>query len=217
MVGLLVKDICLLFGQRRFLTVVWLVAFFFLLGGQEPMVAVSYVTLLSSFFTLSTISYDEFQHGFLFLFTLPVSRRGYVLEKYLYGALTGGTAWLISMSIGAIQGMLTNPTFVLLEWVASSMLTVLVLGCIISLTLPLEFKFGMEKSRTVLFVITFLLLGIFTVVAQMDGVTEQLKARLLWFSQLGAAEIVCGVLLLFAAVTALSIGISIRVMEKKQF
>ena len=62
----------------------------------------SYCTLLMSFFTASTISYDEFNHGFFYLFSLPVSRKGYVAEKYLFGVLTGGVTWAATTVIGGI-------------------------------------------------------------------------------------------------------------------
>ena len=46
---------------------------------------------------LGTLSYDEFDRGYSFLFTLPVSKRGYVKEKYVLGLLFCGGIWLLSV------------------------------------------------------------------------------------------------------------------------
>lgn len=55
-------------------------------------------------FTLSTISYDEFDNGNAFLFSLPVSRSGYVVEKYCLALLLGGGAWIFAtvLAMGAV-------------------------------------------------------------------------------------------------------------------
>ena len=37
---------------------------------------------------MSSISYDEFDNGNAFLFSLPITRKDYVLEKYIFGSVS---------------------------------------------------------------------------------------------------------------------------------
>lgn len=48
---------------------------------------IGYLTVIGSFFVLSTIGYDEHGNSFAFLMTLPVMRKTYAGEKYLIGFL----------------------------------------------------------------------------------------------------------------------------------
>ena len=83
MKGLLTKDFRILAGQKRYFTIIILIALIFLCSGQPAQIIVGYCTMFGMLFTVNTISYDEFDHGYLFLFTLPVTRKDYVLEKYV--------------------------------------------------------------------------------------------------------------------------------------
>jgi len=49
---------------------------------------IAYITVMVGILTLTTISYDEFENGMGYLFMLPVSRREYVGEKYLFSIVT---------------------------------------------------------------------------------------------------------------------------------
>ena len=96
MKGLLTKDFRILAGQKRYFTIVILIALIFLCSGQPAQIIVGYCTMFGMLFTVNTISYDEFDHGYLFLFTLPVTRKDYVLEKYVFMLLCGGGFWAVS-------------------------------------------------------------------------------------------------------------------------
>ena len=43
-----------------------------------------YITMMVALFTISTISMDEQNNGYAYLFALPFSRKEYVKEKYCY-------------------------------------------------------------------------------------------------------------------------------------
>lgn len=77
-------------------TIIILIALIFLCSGQPAQIIVGYCTMFGMLFTVNTISYDEFDHGYLFLFTLPVTRKDYVLEKYVFMMLCGGGFWAVS-------------------------------------------------------------------------------------------------------------------------
>lgn len=85
MKGLLIKDFKLLKGQKQFLAAVLVVTIVFMTTNTSLSFIISYITVMMGMITLTTISYDEYENGMGYLFTLPVSRKGYVREKYLFG------------------------------------------------------------------------------------------------------------------------------------
>ena len=102
MKGLLVKDFCIMKLQKTFFIMIFVMALVFAWSFKNPSYMVSFLTFISSIFVLTTISYDEFDNGYTFLFTLPVSRRIYVLEKYVFGLILGAGTWCVCTVIAAI-------------------------------------------------------------------------------------------------------------------
>ena len=84
MKGLLIKDYKLMLGQKSFLGMAALMAVLYLIIYKDPIVAVIFITVMCTMFTVSTLSYDEYENGMAYLFTLPISRNTYVLEKYAF-------------------------------------------------------------------------------------------------------------------------------------
>ena len=82
MKGLLIKDFQLMKNQGKILIAILVViAAFGIIADGNSSFLTAYITIFLALFTTSTISYDEYDSGYLFLFTLPISRRGYVTEK----------------------------------------------------------------------------------------------------------------------------------------
>ncbi len=94
MKGLLIKDLLLLKNQQRFFLLFFLMSAGMLLADFNSVFVINYVTMIFSLFTLSSISYDEFDNGYAFLFTLPITRNQYAAEKYVFGLVTGSFAWM---------------------------------------------------------------------------------------------------------------------------
>ena len=83
MKGLLIKDIRLMKGQSTILLALLILVAVFtgVVSDVSPSFVVAYITIFLSIFVASTISYDEYDHGYLFLMTLPITRNKYVNEK----------------------------------------------------------------------------------------------------------------------------------------
>lgn len=79
--GLICKDLRLMLVQKNFFIMLAFVAFVCMAALDDPAFVVMYVTLIFASFLMSTMSYDEFDNGYPFLFTLPISRKLYVQEK----------------------------------------------------------------------------------------------------------------------------------------
>ena len=63
--------------------------------------AIGFLTFVMSLFSVSSISYDEFDNGNAFLFSLPITRTTYVVEKYCFGLILGLSAWTVFYAAGA--------------------------------------------------------------------------------------------------------------------
>lgn len=95
MKGLLIKDFRLLKTRGIFLLLVVAGYTVFQLGTGSGEAGVGFATLMTGFFSLTTITYDEYENGMPFLFTLPIQRKEYVREKYLFALLVATITWII--------------------------------------------------------------------------------------------------------------------------
>lgn len=165
MKGLLIKDFKLLKNQKQFYLIICVVGTAMLLTNVSPLYIVSYVTIIFCLFTVSTISYDEVDNGMEFLFTLPISRRDYVSEKYIFAVLTGGIAWLLSMAVVAVFTVFKHPETDLLQMVLTSAIYLLMMLIFLSITLPIQIKFGSEKGRIAMIatIVILLVIGYLTI------------------------------------------------------
>ncbi|MFQ9656153.1 MAG: ABC-2 transporter permease [Enterococcus sp.] len=218
MTGLLVKDFKLMATQKNFFLVILLIVIGMISFTEDVSFPLGFLTFALSLFTLSTISYDEFNNGYAFLFTLPITRVGYVLEKYCLGFLLGFGSWLLATFLGLIATVVRDTTSLTEIWqIAAMILPVMII--IQSIMIPFQLKFGGEKGRIAIIGAVGLL-----VVA---GVVIVKGAKLFFnvdlIAQLNTLPIVSmGMLFLIALVIAmlllaLSVRISISIMKKKQF
>lgn len=151
MKGLIIKDFKLLMMQKSFFITLAIVAIFFSITTDSVFV-IGFLTMICSMFVLSTISYDEFDNGNAFLFSLPITRKGYVIEKYIFGIMIGVISLILSTIIACIltlflNGTITNDLFLV------SLFYIPVVLVLQSLMLPLQIKFGSEKSRIAIFIV----------------------------------------------------------------
>lgn len=153
MKGLLIKDFKLLKGQKQFYGVIALMMIVFLAINTNFSFLISYITLMTSVLTLSTISYDEYENGMGYLFTLPVSRREYVLEKYLFSIVTTAPVLLgISGLIFAVSGI-RHIEFTKEEYMASVAASIVISTVMLSIMIPAQLKFGADKSRVAMMIV----------------------------------------------------------------
>ena len=89
MKGLLIKDFKLMKEQKNFLLIILIITIGMSLFTNDLSFALGFLTFIVSLFSLSTTSYDEFDNGNAFLFTLPITRSKYVIEKYYLSMILG--------------------------------------------------------------------------------------------------------------------------------
>ena len=149
MKGLLIKDYKLMLGQKSFLGMAALMAVLYLIIYKDPIVAVVFITVMCTMFTVSTLSYDEYENGMAYLFTLPISRNIYVLEKYAFALVncivTGVIMYAMAYGSIKVRGLAISQSDMYSGLAGASFVSIIM----ISYMIPLYIKFGIEKSRIV--------------------------------------------------------------------
>ena len=86
-------------------------AFFMRFAMDDSSFVVGWVTMIAVITALGTISYDEYDNCMPFLMTLPVTRKGYALEKYLFTMICSVIFWIISVVIVIITSLFSEKSF----------------------------------------------------------------------------------------------------------
>lgn len=215
--GLIEKDLRLTLARKQ--TLVLFIGMALIMGiAMEGSFIVGYLTMLAVIVAVGTISYDELDNGFAFLMTLPFDRKTYVKEKYLFCLFMAAAGWCL----GAVMLVLAN---IVRGEAASPMAELPMLLALIpvmfltaAVIIPLQLKYGSEKSRIVLFVIFGVIAVLIFGANRLAGSGGDRLAGLA-----GTLENMSPVVILLAvtAVCALAAGVSlvlsIRIVEKKEF
>ncbi len=214
MKGLLIKDLRLLRAQRNYFLTIGAIAVGMAFLYEEISFVQGFVTVVLSQFAVSTISYDEYDNGFAFLFTLPVSRRYYALEKYVIGGILAGGAWvlatLLALLVTAVKGgslletlvggSLLLPAALLMQWVM----------------IPFQLRFGGEKGRIAIVLAAAAMIVAIVGAEELAGLLGFELTALLQIP-VGGGWMAAGAVALFLAGMVLSLRISVGIMEKKEF
>lgn len=222
MKGMLIKDFRLLKNQGKSLLLMLLVVAIFMNFTTDvgPAFIVGYITIIFSLFTATTISYDEFDNCYLFLMTLPITRKKYVNEKYVFALLSIACTWVLGTVLGTIL-LLAQPAVEMnaADWLGSCIGYIFAAWICVSIMLPIRLKFDSEKSRYANFImIAVVFIAAFLVSSVIDYLPVSIvEAGKEWFYGLSAG----GVLGIAGGITAAAVIISYlcsrHIMAKKEF
>ncbi len=149
MKGLLIKDIKLMKNMRNSLLMILVIALGMAYYLKDLSFIIVYLALLGGSFTSSTLSYDEFDKGYAFLFSLPVTKRDYVMEKYGLGLILSGGGWLLGTVLMTAAGWIRNNGAIQDNLMMGLCLLPFPL-ILLALLLPFHLKFGGEKGKIVM-------------------------------------------------------------------
>ena len=201
MKGLLVKDFLFMIKSKK---VILFMLFIGIIGGiNDISFAAGYILMFLAILSLSTISYDEANHGLNTLFTLPISKMDYVKEKYLFSLIITGIGFVFV----TILGYFSKSDFMETLAILSTALFLL------AISLPFQLKEGNEKGRIVLFVVVFGCTFLFAFLNQFipkffESMEETLNA-------LDPTMFSVGLLITSFILYFISMRISIRVYNKR--
>lgn len=218
MKGLLIKDIKLMKNQKMFFIVIAVMAVLFGYVMDTANFIIGYGTFINSLFVISTISYDEFNNGFTFLFTLPVSRNDYVKEKYLFAFCLSGIACLSATLLSILFEMVKGNELLILESLLSSMAVFMTALVLVTIIIPVQLKFGQNKGNmaVILVVGATFVIG-YLVVKVLAFINIDIASVINWLSQLGLTGLILIGIAIVAIVVIISYQISSRIMLKKEF
>lgn len=203
MKALLLKDFYVMWKQTRVLLLLILV-FSCLPGAFYPTFAVVYAAILP----YTAMAYDERSKWGQLAAMLPYADREIVLSKYCFGylaiAVTAGISIVIQTVLTAVWDRAADN----LSPLSTIPLAMCVGVCVLALTLPLMFRFGVEKGRLVMFLLIFLVCG---GTGAVTGITSDLSdgGYYLALAMPGAA-------LAAVILTAVSIPLSLRMYRRRR-
>lgn len=190
MKALLLKDYCVLWKQLRFF-LLFILIFSALPGGFNGVFAVTYAALLP----YSCIAYDERSKWDQLAAMMPYTARDLVLSRYVLGWIAAAGACALSLVLQGVFSTLLETGFypVTLVLAFFACLTTL------AITLPLIFRFGVERGRLLMFLIIFLVCGSAGALGGIADATSGLPPAAVWL-----------LLPVSLVLTVLSVPLSIR-------
>lgn len=228
---LLVKDYRLLMSQKKVLFVLLGIMFFMVCFNEfDKSFLVGYMMMISVILSAGTVDYDDADNGMAFLMTLPATRRTYAVEKYVL-------TFINALFCGLLMLVLFLATQRFLFWGydmgTKKMCLVILLylagvGLLAAVLIPLYLKFSVKKRRIVIIAgagITVALLKVVydtTILIKLAMIGTELRlpslgTLIMIISVLPPFVLTtCGVVAIFVCI-AISVNISIRIMEKKEF
>ncbi|MGL4338623.1 MAG: ABC-2 transporter permease [Turicibacter sp.] len=210
MLGLMLKDLLNLrkTGRSLFFILIFYTIFFFTMdSGALSGVLVVLVTMQ----VLTTFSYDEYAKWDAYALSLPVSRQQLVKSKYVLSYLFVLFGTILSFILTSVVSIMKG-NFLFMEMLASVGAVGFIFIMMLLIILPLIYKFGIEKSRMLMFVVMGLpTLLIFTMAMMgMPMPSEQTLNSLLRY-----LPIIIPVVLV--VVTYVSYQLSVKVVMKKEY
>ena len=216
MKGLFLKDFYLNFSNRRNLAL-FLFMSVFMAFAMDGSFIIGYAGMLMGILVIGTISYDSFENGMTFLMCLPASRKDYVKEKFIYTFLmeTAGclVGTLIYFVICAVKHTAVDP----ISQLSFGATFALVISIMMSVMIPIELKFGVEKSRTAMFVMYGIAFVLVFAVKQIKGLQSSLIAFVSILSKMPVSVLIAAALILYLLILFILYRFSLRAMEKKEF
>ena len=220
---LLVKDYRILLTQKKSLFLILLIGIFMVLMTKEIDFLVGYIMMLSIMFSAGTVNYDELDGGMAFLMTLPASRKTYAVEKYvltfLNAVLCGGiifAMYLITKGFVNWAYSMGEMAAMMLGWIGGVMLAAAAM-------LPLYMKFSAEKRRIVIWIfVGFIMLISYgmekiTKIIAGEGEINGVRELVMKLESMNPIILTGAAVVTLMVCIAISVFISIRIMQKKEF
>lgn len=221
MKGLLIKDFCLTFKNRKLIGILlFMIIFVFLIQeGNTGEFIISFVTMLGGTLVLSTISTDEFDKSSMFLMTMPIKRSTYALEKYVFSFGCSFIGWVSTTILICIM----NPAEAL-QTLGGAIVVLGVITLFQMLMIPVQLKYGGENGRMVLMGAVIAIMGIAFVSSKLLKVMFNKEELQVWFqgvlsfiNDMSPVMVIPVVLIGWSLCFVISARISIRTIEKREY
>lgn len=217
MKALFIQDIRYMLTQKSFLVTILIVGIALALGQNDNYIfVIGYLGFMGMITGLMSLTMDDQSHGLAFLFSLPIDRRTYVREKYLFVVFMGIVFSLFATALCLLFRMFAEYKAPLDEILATSLGTLFVMLLFVCFMLPLQLKFGAERARLA----SFIAIGFFFVAVLLAGLVINFADALpfiqafLSMSPVALAGIGAAFLIVCLRI---SYSASLRVMLRREF
>lgn len=218
--GLLEKDFRLFFrqGSNLFLMLAFMALFFILTGKTGATFIAMYIPSVMAVYSGNTISYDENEHGYTYLFSLPVNKKIYVREKYMFSFIMTVFGWGIGVICAGIAVFIKPGEVFDLEMLAMELITFFVVQAVAGIMIAIRLRFEGEKGRIVLPIAILIIFAICYTIGSILKTNLEFKESILnEIEGTGDLEIAIALIVLSLLVWYASYRYSMRVMRKKEF
>lgn len=215
MLGLLVKDLRIALTRKYALLIILVIALIMGTSMEGPFI-IGYVTMIALMLAVGTIIYDEMDNGYDFMMTMPLTRKTYVREKYLFCLLSALVAWLVGAILTCAAYIIRQNASALLEVIPISLVLIPVLFILPAVMIPLQLKLGAERSRIATYIIFGFIAGLIFMGKKLldsSDLTPEIETTLNSISSVALIAIIAFCLL----VAFISYLCSVRIMMKKEF
>lgn len=220
MKGLLIKDFCLLMQQKKILALILFLAVMLNYNSDGTFV-IGYLTFVCAFLALGSISYDEYDNGYAFLFTLPIGRKSYVRSKYLFAVMVCVASWLTGCLVAFAFFLARNQMGDMLDAIQGVEAVLAGVLIFLAVLMPLKLKYGADKGKIAMLAVLGIccLSGYLAkVMAETAGIAvDQITDRLnrFWTQNIWIVE--AGMWTGTVLILGISYLASVAVMKRKEF
>lgn len=141
-----------------------------------------------------------------FAFSMPIKKSSYVFSKLFFAFAFSLVASIIIFIYLFTEGSLGLDKIIIL-----SLLSIVSINLLPAIQLPFILKFGAEKGRIIVMITFLIIFAISNLLKEKLGIIPNL------FSLYSFKMTTMGIIVLFLIVLGISIKISIKIMEKKQY
>ena len=174
-----------------------------------------YLPFCTAIFVTSLISYDEVDNGFQFLMTLPVSRSLYINEKYILCMGSALISWILSAVLYFVSKLLHGSVINFFSDIQVVVVFLPVIVIALSVMIPVQLKFGVEKSRIVLICLAgAIIAAVYVVTEVLDPDTIGI---LRWIDSLNETVLLTAGFMVMALTAVISWLVSRKIMLNKEF
>ncbi len=217
MKALFIQDFRYMLTQKSFLVLIALVGIVLALTQNDNYIfVIGYLGFMGMITGMMSVTMDDQSNGLTFLFSLPIDRRVYVREKYIFIVLMGVSFSIFATALCLLFRVFADykaPTDEILSTAVGTLAVMLLFICFM---LPLQLKFGAERARLA----SFIAIGFFFVAVLLAGLVINFADALpfiqAFLSMSPVALTGIGAAFLIVCLR-ISYGVSLRIILRREF
>lgn len=207
MKGLLYKEFLSLKKYLNALLLLFILYFGISLYSREVSFFAGFSAMAAVIVVFSAFTYDNYANWNCYALSLPLSRKKLVQGRYLFALITIAVCLALNLVCGGLILLFSRQSLSLLLYSALAVASVSLL--LVSLIMPIAFRFGVDRGRIYTVIITLCIVGS---MAAVQSYEHQLARILAFLHRLLPLLPLCLALIVFA-----SYRLSCRVCNKKEY